>query len=80
MEVVMHARKMSLFRNGRSQALRIPKEFEFMGKDVLVRKEGKRLIVEEDKPSDLIAWLKILKPIDEKIGLIEDLPIDDVTI
>jgi antitoxin VapB len=80
MEVVMHARKMSLFRNGRSQALRIPKEFEFMGKDVLVRKEGKRLIVEEDKPSDLIAWLKTLKPIDEKIGPIEDLPIDVVSV
>ncbi len=76
----MLARKISLFRNGRSQALRIPKEFEFPGKDVLVRKVGKRLIIEENEPSDLIEWLKTLKPIDEKIGTIEDLPIDDVKI
>jgi antitoxin VapB len=73
-------RKASLFRNGRNQAVRIPKEFEFSGKEVLVRKEGKRLIIEEDEPSDLVVWLKSLKPIDEKIGPIEDLPIDDVSI
>jgi antitoxin VapB len=72
-------RKASLFRNGRNQAVRIPKEFEFSGKEVLVRKEGKRLIIEEDEPSDLVVWLKSLKPIDEKIGPIEDLPIDDVS-
>jgi antitoxin VapB len=80
MEGVMHARKVNLFKNGRSQALRIPKEFEFAGKEVLVRKEGKKLIVEADEPSDLVAWLKTLKPIDEKIGPIDDLPIDDVKI
>ncbi len=74
----MEARKASLFRNGRSQALRIPKDFEFAGTEVLIRKEGKRLIVEEEKPSDLIEWLKTLQPIDEKIGPIDDLPIDDV--
>jgi antitoxin VapB len=80
MEGVMHARKVNLFKNGRSQALRIPKEFEFAGKEVLVRKEGKKLIVEADEPSDLVAWLKTLKPIDEKIGPIDDLPVDDVKI
>lgn len=76
----MLARKVSLFRNGRSQALRIPKEFEFSGKEVIVRKEGERLIVEVDKPRDLIAWLKTLKPMDETIGEIEDLPPEDVEI
>ncbi len=76
----MEARKASLFRNGRSQALRIPKDFEFAGTAVLIRKEGKRLIIEEEKPSDLIEWLKTLEPIDEPFPEIEDLPPDDVVI
>jgi antitoxin VapB len=80
MEFTMTARKVSLFRNGRSQALRIPKEFEFLGKEVLVRKEGERLIVETEKPRDLIAWLKTLEPLDESIGEIEDSPPEDVEI
>jgi antitoxin VapB len=77
MEGHMLARRVSLFRNGRSQALRIPKEFEFSEKNVLVRKEGDRLIVEVERPRDLIAWLKTLEPLDETIGEIEDHPADE---
>ncbi len=76
----MEARKVSLFRNGRNQALRIPKEFEFVGKEVIVRKEGETLIIEMEKPRDLIAWLKTLEPLDETIGEIEDSPPEDVEI
>lgn len=76
----MHGRRVSLFRNGRSQALRIPKDFEFLEKEVIVRKEGERLIVEAEKPRDLFAWLKTLEPLDETIGEIEDLPPEDVEI
>jgi antitoxin VapB len=32
------------FRNGRSQAVRIPREFELPGAEAIVRKEGDRLI------------------------------------
>jgi antitoxin VapB len=36
-----------IFRNGRSQALRLPKELRFEGQtEVSVRREGNRLIVE----------------------------------
>ena len=35
-----------LFRNGRSQAVRLPKEFRFEGEEVSVRREGKRVILE----------------------------------
>ena len=38
-----HAR---LFRNGRNQALRIPRELEFPGDEVILHKEDDRLIVE----------------------------------
>ncbi len=38
-------RKASLFMNGRSQAVRLPKEFRFEGTHVFVRKEGDRVIL-----------------------------------
>jgi virulence-associated protein VagC len=36
-------RHASLFRNDRNQAVRIPREFEMEGTEVLMRKEGDRL-------------------------------------
>jgi virulence-associated protein VagC len=35
-----------LFRNGRSQAVRLPKEFRFEGDEVSIRKEGSRVVLE----------------------------------
>jgi antitoxin VapB len=34
-----------LFINGRSQAVRLPKEYQFTGKDVLIRKVGNAVIL-----------------------------------
>jgi antitoxin VapB len=39
-------RRVSLFRNGRNQAVRIPRSFELPGREVVMRKEGDRLIIE----------------------------------
>jgi len=39
-------RKVSLFRNGRNKALRIPVEFEPEGDEVMIRKDGDLLIIE----------------------------------
>ncbi len=52
-----------LFRNNRSQAVRIPVEFELPGDRVLIRREGEKLIIEPvTKPSTIIellaAWKK----------------------
>ena len=38
-----------LFKNGRSQAVRLPKEFRFSGDEVLVRREGEAIILEPIK-------------------------------
>ncbi len=38
-----------LFRNGRSQAVRLPKEFRFQGQEVNVRRVGKGVILEPKK-------------------------------
>lgn len=40
-----------LFYNGRSQAMRLPKEFRFPGTEVYVRKVGDSLIVSPRRPS-----------------------------
>jgi antitoxin VapB len=39
-----------LFSNGRSQAVRLPKEFRFKGSEVSVRREGDAVILEPLKP------------------------------
>ncbi|MCL1898915.1 MAG: hypothetical protein FWG11_00080 [Promicromonosporaceae bacterium] len=39
-------REVSLFRNGRNQALRIPREFELPGNTALVYQDGGRLVIE----------------------------------
>jgi virulence-associated protein VagC len=38
-----------LFWTGRSQAVRLPKDFRFSGEEVLIRREGKAVVLE---PSD----------------------------
>ena len=55
----------SLFRNGRNQAVRLPKEFELDGDRVRISKEGARLILEPVVASKrLTAVLAELGPID----------------
>lgn len=71
-------RKVSLFRNGRSQALRIPKEFELPGTEATIAKEGTRLIIEPVRKKSLTAILKTLKPLDEDFPVIDDLPAEPV--
>jgi len=66
-------RHVRLFRNGRNQALRIPREFELEGNEAIIRKDGNRLIVEPVGPKNrLIELLKSLKPIEEPIPRIDD--------
>jgi len=67
-------RHVKLFRNGRNQAVRIPREFELAGEDAIMRKEGERLIIEPVPKKSLLALIATLSPIDEKFPEIEDLP------
>jgi antitoxin VapB len=39
-------RHIKLFKDGRNQALRIPREYELPGNEAVIRKEGSRLILE----------------------------------
>jgi antitoxin VapB len=73
-------RKVSLFRNGRNQAIRIPKEFELPGTEATIRKDGSSLIVEPLPKKSLTAILKTLKPLDEDFPEIADLPAEPVAL
>ena len=65
-------RHVKLFRNGRNQAVRIPREFELPGEDAIMRKEGKKLIIEPTAPKSLLALLATLEPLDEDFPPISD--------
>ena len=68
-------RHIRLFRNGRNQALRIPREFELDGDEAIIRKEGGRLIVEPVRKGQLLSLLAALLPLDESFPDVdEDLP------
>jgi antitoxin VapB len=65
-------RVVRVFRNGRNQAVRIPREFELSTDEVIMRKEGDRLIIEESPNRALLELLGTLAPIEEDFWPIED--------
>lgn len=73
-------RHVRLFRNGRNQALRIPREFELEGEEAIIRREGDRLIVEPVRKGRLLALLATLEPVDETFPDVDESlpPVDDV--
>jgi len=71
-------RHVKLFKNGRNQAVRIPREFELPGEDAIIRKDGDRLIIEPAPPKSLLALLATLAPLDEDFPPISDSPPDPV--
>jgi antitoxin VapB len=64
---VTTTRHIKLFRNGRNQAIRIPREFELPGTDAILHREGNRLVIEAAPPSSLLAVLRTLEPISESL-------------
>lgn len=73
------SRRVRLFQNGRSQAVRIPRAFELPGKDAIMRKEGQRLIIEPATGNaSLLEYLATLEPLDEDFPEIDDPPPEPV--
>jgi antitoxin VapB len=68
----MLERHVKLFKNGRNQAVRIPREFELPGDDAIMRKDGNKLIIEAAPPRSLLALLATLNPIGEEFPSIPD--------
>ncbi|SDM93860.1 antitoxin VapB [Franzmannia pantelleriensis] len=73
-------RHIRLFRNGRNQALRIPREFELEDDEAIISRDGDRLIIRPIAQRGLLATLATLSPLDEPLdeALDDDLlPLDD---
>ena len=69
------ARRARLFRNGRNQALRIPREFELTAEEVVIYREDDRLVVEPVRRAPTLAEvLSRLTPLDENFPTIADPP------
>jgi antitoxin VapB len=72
----------SLLQNGLNQILTIPYEFALPGTEVLLRKEGDRLIIEPIRHTSLLSLLTTLEAITEHFPDIDEglLPLDDITL
>lgn len=66
-------REARLFRNNRSQAVRIPVDFELPGEKVLIHREGNRLIIEPSPQKKLLDILRGLKPLESEDLFPEDI-------
>ena len=63
----MTERRAKLFRNGGSQAVRLPKEFQFMGNEVLIRRSGNSVVLEPARPEEAEFPAKV----DEAMGTLD---------
>jgi antitoxin VapB len=61
-------RHVRLFRNGRSQAVRIPME----GSEAIMHRDGDRLVIEPARKRGLVTLLKTMKPLEEDFPEIDD--------
>lgn len=73
-------RNVRLFRNGRNQALRIPREWELEGEEATLYRDGDRLIIEPVRQGGLLGLLADLEPIDMPFSDVDENlpPADDV--
>ena len=75
MQLERHVR---LFRNGRNQAVRIPRELELPGTEAILRKEGNRLVIEPVARASLLDVLATLKPLTDKFPELRSPPAESV--
>ena len=75
LEAIRHVK---LFRSGRNQVVRIPRDFELPGEEAIIHKDGARLMIEPVPKAGLLAWLAALEPFDEDFPEIDDPPPEPV--
>jgi antitoxin VapB len=69
-------RLVRLFRNNRSQAIRIPVDFELPGDEALISRDGDRLIIEPAPKKGLLALVSSWSPLLEDFPEIDDPPVE----
>ena len=70
-------RTAKIFMNNRSQAVRLPREFQFSTREVYIRKQGDEVIL-SPRPADWSAFLAAPPASPEFMEGIEDLPAEDI--
>lgn len=50
----MSQRRVRIFKNGRNQAIRIPRELQLSGSEATIHREGNRLIIEPVERTSLL--------------------------
>jgi len=75
-------RHVRLFRNGRNQAVRIPRDFELEGTEAILRREGECLVIEPVRKGRLLDLLARLPPLQDEFPDVDDTlpPLDDVEV
>lgn len=68
----IEVRHVKLFKNGRSQAVRIPRDFELEGDEVLMHREGNRLIVVPVSSKSFAELFAGWRPLDDGLPDIAD--------
>ncbi|NCQ94638.1 MAG: AbrB/MazE/SpoVT family DNA-binding domain-containing protein [Microcystis wesenbergii Mw_QC_S_20081001_S30D] len=78
---MQNLRQVSLLTNGQEQVLTIPPELALSSTEVLLRKEGHRLIIEPIYSGSLLSLLTTLPDITDNFPDIDEglLPLDDIT-
>jgi antitoxin VapB len=70
-------RKAKIFMNNRSQAVRLPKDFQFNTEEVFIRKEGSDVVL-SPRPADWSSYLSDAPVASETfMEDIEDLPVQE---
>lgn len=70
-------RRAKVFMNNRSQAVRLPKEFQFKTREVFIRKEGEDVIL-SPRPKDWEEYLESSPGASEDFMQgVEDLPVQE---
>lgn len=75
---VKSERHVRLFRSGRYQAIRIPREFELPGNAARLRREGSRLIIEPIVRSTLRSLFSTWQPLPDGLPPFHDLQEESV--
>lgn len=65
-------RQVRLFKNGRNQAVRIPRELELPGREAIMYRDGERLVLEPLSGPSLLGLLESWEPIDTDWPEIDD--------
>jgi virulence-associated protein VagC len=64
-------KRAKLFQNGHSQAVRLPKEFRFVGKEVRIRRLGNGVLLEPIGPQIGAADLARVRKVIKSLGPLE---------